>query len=308
SCGLPADVEADRETPLSHSFCKHVVVEDAALIVPNSTADPRVADNPAIADLGVAAYLGVPIHDASGEVLGSFCVIHDTPRAWSEDDLTTLRDLSKVVEAELVLRATVANRDLVLSEMTHRIKNLCTVVIGMIRLDKHRADTAAELSERLTRRIMALSSAHHLIAPVVAAGAVRSPTTSLATVVEQILSPYVLDGHAGFDGPDTTLGERAAVYLALALHEITTNAVKYGALSVPEGSATLTWALTDEALRLTWRETGHLWDMSDPSDMGFGSKLLDLSIRGNLGGTLENRREETTFEIAITVPQASLGS
>ncbi|MFP5322226.1 MAG: SpoIIE family protein phosphatase [Acidimicrobiia bacterium] len=86
-------------TPLSHSFCQHVVVDDAPLVVSDARLDDRLAGHPAIADLGVIAYCGVPIRDHEGHVLGSFCAIDTEEHAWSAGDVEVLRTLAEAVAA-----------------------------------------------------------------------------------------------------------------------------------------------------------------------------------------------------------------
>ncbi|GAA3382947.1 ATP-binding protein [Cryptosporangium minutisporangium] len=99
ACG----VTGDREAPLSRSFCQHVVLDDAALIVTDAREDDRLRDHPVVAD-GVVAYAGIPLRSPSGHVLGSFCVADTRPRSWSELELTTLTDLAAAAEAEIALR------------------------------------------------------------------------------------------------------------------------------------------------------------------------------------------------------------
>ncbi len=103
--GLGGAAGEARETPLSHSFCQHVVATDEPLVVEDAREHPVVRDNLAIADLGVIAYLGVPIHAPDGNVLGSLCAIDSEPRAWTDDDLTAMRSLVASVETEIALRA-----------------------------------------------------------------------------------------------------------------------------------------------------------------------------------------------------------
>ena len=93
-CGLPSPVAERRETPLSHSFCQYVVEDGDALVVEDARLDERLADNPAIPDLGVIAYAGFPIRSPDGEVLGSFCAIEDRPRVWSRGDLEIISELA----------------------------------------------------------------------------------------------------------------------------------------------------------------------------------------------------------------------
>ena len=102
------------QTPLSHSFCQHVVTGGAPLVVTNARLDPRVSENAAIDDLDVIAYCGVPLTDADGHTLGSFCAIEHGPREWTEIEIEILTELAHNIMTELDLRA--ANRALMARE------------------------------------------------------------------------------------------------------------------------------------------------------------------------------------------------
>jgi DNA-binding CsgD family transcriptional regulator len=104
SCGLPEPWASARQTPLSHSFCQHVVTSEKYLAIEDARTEPLVADNPAVSELGVLAYLGVPVSAPNGTALGSFCAIAKKPRAWSKDDIALMQDLSGIVESEIALR------------------------------------------------------------------------------------------------------------------------------------------------------------------------------------------------------------
>jgi PAS domain S-box-containing protein len=106
--GLPEPVASRRVTPLSHSFCRHVVAAGEALVVEDARDHPVVGDNLAVRDLGVVAYAGVPVRSPDGHVLGSLCAIDAQPRPWTADDLAALADLAAAVETEIELRATAA--------------------------------------------------------------------------------------------------------------------------------------------------------------------------------------------------------
>jgi diguanylate cyclase (GGDEF)-like protein len=97
-----------RETPLSHSFCRHVVESGAPLEVVDARVHPRVHDNPAIEDFGVIAYLGMPLITADGVRLGALCAIDHEPREWTGRDHGVLEDLAAALMAEVELRS--ANR------------------------------------------------------------------------------------------------------------------------------------------------------------------------------------------------------
>lgn len=102
--GLSDPWATARETPLTHSFCQHVVTSGTPLVVTDAREHDLVRDNPAISDLDVVAYCGVPITDDEGNVLGSFCAIDDQPRAWSDEDVDTLRLIGETLRTELLLR------------------------------------------------------------------------------------------------------------------------------------------------------------------------------------------------------------
>ncbi len=103
--GLPEPWASLRGTPLSHSFCRHVVERGAPLVVENAREDPLVRDNPAVEELGVGAYLGEPVRMPSGVVAGSFCVIDSGPRVWSERERRIVATLARAVENLIALRA-----------------------------------------------------------------------------------------------------------------------------------------------------------------------------------------------------------
>lgn len=101
--GLPEPWDTKRQTPLTHSFCKYVAASGEALQVDDARHDPRVCASPAITDLGVVAYAGVPLLSESGETLGSFCVIDTEPREWTDAEMDSLRDIAAFVGSEITL-------------------------------------------------------------------------------------------------------------------------------------------------------------------------------------------------------------
>jgi signal transduction histidine kinase len=104
SVGLPEQWATRRETPLSHSFCQHVVSTTEPLSIADARIHPLLRDNLAIADLGVIAYLGIPLTTAEGFTLGSLCAIDITPREWSEEEVESLSDLAALVIEKIELR------------------------------------------------------------------------------------------------------------------------------------------------------------------------------------------------------------
>src|SRR5690242_13531750 len=104
ACGLDGELDETRETPLTHSFCRYVVEDRRPLIVEDARNDERLRDNPAVAEHSAIAYAGFPLRSPDGHVLGSFCVLDNRPRKWTEDQLATLADLAAAAESEVALR------------------------------------------------------------------------------------------------------------------------------------------------------------------------------------------------------------
>ena len=124
--GLPDRLAKHRETPLTHSFCKHVVASNSPFVVKNSLEHPDVRDNPVIKEMGVGSYLGVPLLSPGGFVIGSFCVVDHVPRDWTEQDLNDMKDFAATVMSEFSHRAQVAIRrrtEAVLRSEKKRLKN-----------------------------------------------------------------------------------------------------------------------------------------------------------------------------------------
>ncbi|WP_375499569.1 GAF domain-containing SpoIIE family protein phosphatase [uncultured Jatrophihabitans sp.] len=128
--GLPEPWQDERETPLSHSFCQYVVLDQAPLIIEDARLDPRLHNNLAVSDLGVIAYAGFPLRDADGDVVGSVCAIQDVPRQWQSAELMLLADIAEVASVELQLRgshAALARSAALAAELSARARVLLTL-------------------------------------------------------------------------------------------------------------------------------------------------------------------------------------
>jgi PAS domain S-box-containing protein len=140
--GLAEPWATRRETPLSHSFCQYVVESGEPLIIANAREHPLLRDSLAISELGVVAYAGMPLITAAGQRLGSFCVIDNVPRAWTEAEIDILRDLSASVITEIELLADNAERQRAeeiaqrLAEQRKRLLEVAQTVVSSLALDE----------------------------------------------------------------------------------------------------------------------------------------------------------------------------
>ena len=102
--GLNAELSAARETPLSHSFCKHTLQTREPIVITDARIDPLFRENPAVAEHGVVAYAGIPLITSEGHAMGAFCVVEHTPRQWTDEEVRVLRALASAAVAEIELR------------------------------------------------------------------------------------------------------------------------------------------------------------------------------------------------------------
>ena len=199
-------------------------------------------------------------------------------------------------------------QQLLINELNHRVKNTLATVQA-IAFQTLKADLpVAEARGRFEARLMALSRAHNLLTGRSWEGApldrvVRDATEYLAEE----------SGRFAIEGEEVWLAPRAALALALAFHELSTNAAKYGALSREAGSVTIRWRSEGGMLRIDWKETGGP-AVSAPASRGFGSRLIERGLASDLGGSASMRFEPDglacTIEAAldtIRTPEPSLG-
>ncbi len=307
--GLDSPLSETRTTPLSHSLCQHVVTAEDALVVEDARENPLVCSNGAVTDMNVIAYLGVPIRSPDGYVLGSFCAIDKKPRKWTEDDVSHMRDFAAMIESDLRLRETLEERDIVLQEMNHRIKNLFTIINSILRMERRSHDTAEALAESVGNRLKALADAQQMIVPVIHARQSEGATTTLDALTRKLLSPHgsAHDTRIVIRGDHVPVGPKAAVYLALALHELATNAAKYGGLSQDGGNLSITWSRSDDnTVVMIWEETGLTWEREKPTRSGFGSRLLSIAVEGQLAGQIETEVSVERFVRTLRMPASRL--
>jgi PAS domain S-box-containing protein len=191
-----------------------------------------------------------------------------------------------------------AQQDLLLRELGHRVKNTLTTVQSIAQQTLRYAPSPEVFWDRFEDRLLALAKTHDLLTQE------NWERASLLSLLKQELSPYGKGRHSLKSREDVHLAPRAAVALGMALHELTTNAAKHGALSQASGKVTLTWSVDEprRRLRLQWRESGGPTILAPPSRRGFGSRLLDRGIAAELGGTVRMTFAPSGLEAQIEIP------
>lgn len=193
-------------------------------------------------------------------------------------------------------------QQLLMRELNHRVKNLFSITAGMIKMTARHANDVEEMSSSLTGRVIALARAHELISSSITSGHSHETPSSLHSLIEVVLEPYI-EGRPGvldLAGPPVELGPTSTTGFALILHELATNAAKYGALSAATGKLQVAWDVEGDELTLDWKETGGPKVAGPPKQTGFGSRLAQLSATGQLGGGIEHLWQQGGVEVRLT--------
>jgi PAS domain S-box-containing protein len=198
-----------------------------------------------------------------------------------------LRGFLKILRDHTERRREEERRSLVLREMEHRVKNILATVQSVAVQTLRQAEAPAALRDTLNARLKALARSHDMLSRGGWAGAL------LSDVIERTLEPYTTDGEAGrvsLEGPPVRLAPSITVTFNLALHELATNAAKYGALSAESGRVEVSWMLERRAnteappmVVILWRERGGP-QVRPPERRGFGSQLLERALSRESGG------------------------
>lgn len=254
---------------------------------------------------GLAACWSVPIRGNDGTVIGTFANYYGEPREPSAVDMATINMIAQTAaiaverhKQELQRAKAEAERNLLLRELDHRVKNAFTLAQSLLGLSAREVDTPLELAEKVSGRLQALTEAHDL---AVALPDSKVLSINLHELVWKIVSPYLSDEsdlRCTIDGKPLDLSPQAARAMALVMHELATNAAKYGALSVPEGRVELDWSTDNQRLHLAWREKDGP-ATHEPKQSGFGSRLLQDAVKRQLGGTSEHLWHEHGLEVML---------
>jgi PAS domain S-box-containing protein len=232
-----------------------------------------------------------PLKNAEGRIIGAAKIARD------------ITERKRVQEQQ----------NLLLREMSHRVKNLFAVTSSLVTMSACSARTPAEMAEAVRERLGALARAHGLTRPGLINGEVTPcQDTTLHALVQTIFAPYVdpesSKGHGFYfiTGPCLPIGGNAVTSIALVMHELATNSAKYGALSSPGGYIHIDWSVKNDDLLLTWKEYGGPPLDGPTKREGFGNSLVRRIVTGQYGGQLSYDWKAEGLIIRLSVPMERL--
>jgi two-component sensor histidine kinase len=224
-----------------------------------------------------------PLWDVDGRVAGIFLVVAETT-----SEVVAKRDRDAATEQQLLLN----------EELAHRIKNTLSVVQALAQQTLNKVEDQEAVAS-FGKRLTALAAAHDVLTRD------QWSTAGLGDVAKGALATFGEDRFL-LSGPEVIIGPRATLSLSLMLHELATNAAKYGALTATAGRVTVSWAVTSDGnkdiLRLRWAERGGP-PASEPTRKGFGSRLIRMGLTGSGGVTLSYGPEGLSVEATAPLYQ-----
>ncbi|MEG9500311.1 MAG: PAS domain S-box protein [Methylorubrum extorquens] len=315
-----AAVDADRETiaierswlapgldpiPEAHSLRDYGSYIEAlkrgeTVVVDDVMTDARTAGSGAsLVALQAGAFVNLPLME-HGRFVALFFMLSTEARIWTPEEIGFLRNVADRTRAAIARAEAEERQDLLNHELSHRMKNLLAMVQAIAVQTTRGAKDVETVREVLGSRLIALGNAHDILLGGAADRARIEPVIRGGVGVHDAGT-----GRFRYGGPDVEIGGDAALALALMLHELSTNAAKYGALSVPDGHVDLTWSLSDAGdepcLRIEWRESGGP-PVTPPSRKGFGSRLIERGVTGQVGGTLTLDYAQTGVTCVVEAP------
>jgi PAS domain S-box-containing protein len=227
-----------------------------------------------------------PIFDQSGQVMGASKIARDiTSRKRDEEQ-----------------------KDLLLREMNHRVKNLFALSSGLVSLSARKAQTVEKLVADLQSRFAALARAHTMTLPssVLLADPTAGSATTLHTLIITMAQPYIAqdsgEHRVVIVGPDLEIANSRLTSFALILHEFATNAAKYGALAHPDGRISITCQQEEDIFSLVWQEESSQLTGIELGSEGFGSQLARITVKGSLNGEISRCLSDHGLKITLTFP------
>ncbi|WP_158814301.1 HWE histidine kinase domain-containing protein [Methylocapsa sp. S129] len=296
------------ETPLGQSVCAHALRQKGVLMIPDLTLDARTWANTLVTgEPFIRFYAGALLETPDGVPLGTLCVIDTKPRpeGLTPAQTDSLQALARQVMGQMELRRIKQHQEMLKNEMSHRLKNILTMVQAVISQTFRNARNIEDARETLSNRILALGRAQEILF----AGSTES--AGLASIIQSAAQLHGDEGERRFHirGPAIEVAPKAALALTLMMHELATNAAKYGALSTSNGNVAVGWKVTaagqEQQLSLLWRESGGP-AVAPPKHQGFGTRLIEQALASQVRGVVALDYLSTGLECRLDAPLSGL--
>ncbi len=270
------------------------------LVVDDVATDPRTSENATLLlDLGIGAVVRAPVKER-GSIVALLIVHNERPRHWTPEILAFIRNVADRLQAGLARLKAEAEQQTLNHELSHRLKNTFAMIQAIALQTLRRVPDQAPVHVFI-QRLHALSAAHDVLLQQ------KWSAANIADIVTNVTDIVADPTRFAIAGPDIELGPRATLSLSLLLHELATNAIKYGSLSSECGRVAIGWRLEhsdgEQILALVWEETGGPTP-EQPATKGFGSKLIGMGLAGTGGVSL--RYLPTGLQAEFKAPLARL--
>ena len=244
-----------------------------------------------------------------------FRILHKTEVRWiSARGKTQENSASKRITHGIYMDASVRKlaeeaREMMAGELHHRMKNLFALASSLASISARTTSSKEEMTKDLQQRLGALSEAHGMIRPEMSD---QSPARDLGQLLSALLKPYIDSDtehqRVSISVSSLLVGENSATAIAMIVHEMATNSMKYGALSSVNGKLEITGTASDSEALLKWQESGGPAVVVPPNMKGFGQKLVNATVEGQLGGTVKVDWAADGIIIIIKMNKVLLGA
>jgi two-component sensor histidine kinase/PAS domain-containing protein len=274
------------------------------VLIRDVLVDPRTRDNAdALRTHGIRVLINVPIIEKD-RFVGLMMVHYDHLHPFPKAELDFVRAVADRTQSALSHARAQAEQRLLDMEISHRLKNSMAMVQA-IAVQTLRGDDISDRRMAFTGRLEALSNAHDMLT------ARTWQSASILAVVDSAIAPHLADGRFVIEGPDFELTAKQSLSLSLALHELATNATKYGSLSTAKGMVSVCWffdlsANGERTFTFEWRETGGP-QVAAPDRKGFGSRLITRVLPADFAGSVEIEYPPTGVVCRLTSPASGVG-
>lgn len=279
-------ISADEGSP------EGLTLKNGAVISPDINREERFSYHEFLKDHGVQAFVNVLVLTGKGRPpFGVLEVDSRSPREFEQSDIEFLRTYANLLGAAInrfrtvdELRAALRDKELLIHELNHRVKNTLATVQSIALQTLRNAPTPEDAKVAIEDRLRALALAHDVLTRE------NWEAANLSEIVAQAVEPYRSRGEHRIHvhGSSARLPPRIALALAMALQELATNAVKHGALSNPAGEVRVLWELSEDPggclLHMKWQESGGPPLVENRPARGFGTRLIERTLKQELDG------------------------